>query len=127
MVALEIAACLVETSIDDRLEVFCEQLRSLVDGSWALAMRVSDSSTLVGLGAPPDTAWLAAFFAGSRHIPAGEFGAAPGDMVWVHLDSLDVSVAAGRSDRPFHTRERLQVALLGRVANGLVAAPLHRS
>jgi hypothetical protein len=127
MVALEIAACLVETASDDRLAVFCEQLRYLVDGSWALAMRVSDSSTLVRLGEPPDTAWLAAFLAGSRHIPAGEFDAAPGDMVWVHFDSLDVSVAAGRGDRPFHTRERLQVALLGRVANGLVATPLHRS
>ena len=125
MLALEIAAMLTETERSNRLGVFCDELRRLVDGSWALAMRADDGATLVHRGDPPDTAWLAAFFAGSRHIPAGDFGdSAPGDVVWVHLDSPGVSVAAGRSDRPFHTRERLQVALLGRVTDSLLAAAL---
>ena len=71
------------------------------------------------------TALGAAFFAGSRHIAAGEFTeSAPGDVVWVHLDRAGISVAAGRTDRPFHSRERAQVWLLGRVADGLLAAAL---
>lgn len=125
MLALEIAAGLVETEPHERLTVFCDQLRYLVDGSWALAIRTEDGATLAQRGDTPDTAWLAAFFAGSRHLPADAPSAAtPGDVVWVHLDRVGISVAAGRSDRPFHTRERLQVGLLGRVIDGLLAAAL---
>ncbi len=80
-------------------------------------------TTLVERGSPPDTAWLAAFLAGSRHLPPGVHGeSSPSDVVWVHLDAAGVSVAAGRSDRPFHARERQQVALLGRVAEALLAS-----
>ena len=123
MLALEIAATLVETDAGKRLEMFCAQLQHLVDGSWALALRADDGSTLVEAGVTPDKAWLAAFFAGSRHIAAGEFTeSAPGDVVLVHLDRAGISVATGRTDRPFHSRERAQVWLLGRVADGLLAA-----
>lgn len=128
MVALHIAATLVEADTDQLLEIFCDQLKYLVDGSWALALRSSDGECLVQRGDPPDTSWLAAFFAGSRHISGGNHGeSTPSDVVWVHLESLDASVAAGRSDRPFHSRERQQVALLGRVADGLITAALHRA
>jgi hypothetical protein len=125
MLALEITAALVETEPEKRLDAFCDRLLHLVDGSWALAMRTDDGATLVERGVPPDRGWLAAFFAGSRHISATGFGAsAPGDVVWVHLDRAGVSLAAGRDDRPFHTRERVQVGLLGRVLDGLMPAAL---
>lgn len=52
--------------------------------------------------------------------------AQPCDVAWVHLDVLAACVALGRHGRPFHTRERLQMALLGRVADGLFAAALDR-
>ena len=88
-------------------------------------MRTDGGETLVERGATPDNAWLAAFFAGSRHIAGGEFAdSAPGDVVWVHLDRAGISVATGRSDRPFHSRERAQVWLLGRIVDGLLAASL---
>ena len=126
MLALEIAAALVETEPNVRLVAFCDQLRHLVDGDWALAIRTVDGATLVQRGSAPDTAWLAAFFVGSRHLPADTQSAAtPGDVVWVHLEAAGISVASGRSDRPFHTRERIQVGLLGRIVDGLLAAALH--
>lgn len=125
MLALQITALLVETDNASRLDVFCEWLQYLVDGTWAMAMRTDDGTTLVERGTPPDTNWLAAFFAGSRHISTTGFGAcAPGDVVWVHLEKAGISIAAGRDDRPFHTRERTQVGLLGRVIDGLLAAPV---
>lgn len=128
MFALEITAALVEASPFDRLRLFCERLQSLVDGSWAIAMRAADGSILVERGTPPDTAWLVAFLAGSRHLEREGYGpSAPSDVVWASLDGSGISVAAGRSDRPFHTRERQQVALLGRVADGLLAAALYGS
>lgn len=127
MVALEAAAILAETDADKRLDQLCDQLRYLVDGSWAVAMAADVAANgltiLVERGSPPDTAWLGAFLAGSRHLPAGAHGeSTPSDVVWVHLDSVGVSVAAGRSDRPFHARERTQVAVLGRVADALLSA-----
>ena len=68
---------------------------------------------------------LSAFFAGSRHLAADVHSAStPGDVVWVHLEQAGISVASGRSDRPFHTRERVQVGLLGRVVDGLLPASL---
>ena len=126
LAALEVAAILVETSADERLERFSEELLRLVDGSWVAAIRVApsgdhDVASLVARGDPPDTAWLAAFLVGSRHLSSRVLGeSTPSDVVWVHLDSLGVAVASGRSGRPFHTRERLQVSLLGRIANGLI-------
>ena len=125
MLALEIAAALVETEPNARLAMFCDQLCHLVDGAWALAIRTEDGATLVQRGSTPDTAWLAAFFAGSRHLAADTHSAAtPSDVVWVHLEGAGVSVASGGSDRPFHTRERVQVGLLGRVVDGLLPAAL---
>jgi hypothetical protein len=127
MAALEIAATLVHTSSEARLERFCKELLQLVDGSWAVAMRIDDRHdsdgivTLVEQGSPPDTAWLAAFLSGSRHLAAGSHSeSTPSDVVWVHLESVGIAVASGRSARPFHTRERQQVMLLGQIADGLM-------
>jgi hypothetical protein len=125
MLALEIAAALVATDATKRLDSFCERLQNLVDGSWSLAMRVDDGATLVEHGTTPDKAWLAAFFEGSRHISSGEHAdSAPGDVVWVRLQEAGICVAAGRGDRPFHSRERAQVWLLGRIVDGLLPAAL---
>ena len=128
MLALEITAALVEARPGECLTVFCDRLRYMVDGSWVVAIRADDGAVLVEQGSPPDTGWLSAFIAGSRHLEPGDFGqSAPGDLVWTNLVAAGLSVASGRSDRPFHTRERQQVALLGRVADGVLAAALDRS
>ena len=80
------------------------------------------------LGEVAHTAWLAAFFEGSRHLCDVDVGpSAPGDVVWTNLDRSGMSIAAGRDDRPFHKRERQQVALLGRVADGLFATAADRA
>jgi len=128
MLALEIAAALVEAPPTECLVLFCERLRHLVDGSWVIALRSADTAVLVEQGTTPDHAWLGAFIAGTSHLARGDFGpSAPGDVVWTNLTVAGVSVAAGRSDRPFHTRERNQIALLGRVVDGVLAAALDRS
>ena len=45
---------------------------------------------------------------------------APSDLVWAHLTRSGVAVAAGRSHRPVHDRERTRVSLLARIADALV-------
>lgn len=135
--ALQISVALVETSSSSRLEKFCDELLHLVDGAWVVAMRIggdgeldgggdgelADLGSLVERGTPPDRAWLGAFLVGSRHLGADVQGeSTPSDVVWVHLEPWGIAVGSGRTGRPFHARERQQIALLGRVAAGLLSS-----
>jgi hypothetical protein len=121
LVALEMAAGLAEAVPDDRLPALCRSLVALVDGAWVVALDDGDEQPLVTVGSAPDTGWIAAFITGSRHLSAADQAAgAPDDLAWARLGSVDVTIAIGRSGRPFHTRERQQIALLCRVADALL-------
>ena len=132
LVVLEIAATVLEAPRDHGLKVFCEQLLGLVDGDWVVARTArSDSgnqtaghASLLEFGVAPDVAWLGAFIDGVGHLSgATHVDGIPGDVVWVHLESIDVAVVAGRSTRPFHARERQQVTLLGRIVDARMRLP----
>lgn len=121
IVALEIAARLAEAPSDTRLDVLCKELLELVDGGWASAVHLEDAVVLVAHGQAPDVAWLSAFIEGSRHLGEQDrHDGAPGDLAWSQLNGSGIVVAVGRSSRPFHTRERQQVALLGRITDALI-------
>jgi hypothetical protein len=120
VVALEIAARLVESPAALRLDALCRELVGYVDGDWALAVALDDGRALVEVGEHPTPAWLAAFIEGSRHLPPEEQTAAtPHDLAWAHLPSMGAAVAIGRHTTAFRARERRQVALLGRIVDGL--------
>jgi hypothetical protein len=120
LVALEMAALLAETESADRLVALSNQLIQLLDGGWVVALDIGSERPVVTVGGAPDAGWIAAFVNGSRHLSAAEQAAsAPDDLAWAHLPRTDVTVAMGRSGRPFHTRERQQLALLCRVTDAL--------
>ncbi len=119
--ALDIAARLVEVSNERRLDLLTSLLRELTLGEWAVAIDMRSSRVMAGSGPAPDTGWLAAFVDGSRHLsPEAQADAAPGDLAWAQLGDEGVVVAVGRAGRPFHGRERQQVALLARVTGALL-------
>jgi hypothetical protein len=121
IVALEVAARLVEADGDKRLEQLCHELIDLVDGEWAVAIGVDHDRAVVTVGCAPDSIWVGAFLAGSTHLgEADQAAGTPGDLVWSRLANHDISIAIGRRGRPFLTRERQQVSLLGRIANALI-------
>ena len=121
LVALEMAARLAEGAPDDRLSELCRNVAELLDGSWVVAMDGASQRPVSSVGEAPDTAWIAAFIDGSRHLSATDQEAsAPGDLAWAHLATADVTVAMSRTGRQFHTRERQQLALLCRVADALL-------
>jgi hypothetical protein len=121
LVALEMASQLAETHADDRLRVLCQSVAQLLDGTWVTALDDEAERPLVTVGTPPETGWIAAFVLGSRHLNAAEQEAsAPEDLAWARLDVAAVTVAIGRSGRPFHSRERRQLALLCRVTDALL-------
>jgi hypothetical protein len=122
LVALEAAARLVETEPAKRIDRLCGEVLDLVEGEWACVVSLEAQETLVELGDCPSAGWLVAFVAGSRHLaPHDQHAAAPSDLAWSVLDGQGLAVAAGRV-RSFRARERQQMALLARVASGLLAA-----
>jgi hypothetical protein len=121
LVALAMAARLAEASSDDRLAALCADLADLLDGLWVVALDDASERALVAIGNSPESGWLAAFLNGSRHLSVSDQAAsAPDDLAWAHLPVADLTVAVGRSGRPFHARERQQLTLLCRVADALL-------
>lgn len=120
LVALAVGAELAEAEPADRPAVLCAGAARVSDASWSLVVR--DAGVLEQLGEPPDLPWVQAFLEGSQHLDSvgSVEQRVPSDLVWAHLARSGISVAAGRSDRPVHERERLRVALLGRLADALI-------
>lgn len=118
VMALEIAADVVEAAAKDRLTLMCTRLLALTEADWCAAASFDPPRLLVEVGSCPDPAWLTAFLDGARHLPPGDEGAAtPSDVAWAFLPGVDAAVAVGRSGWSFRSRERQMVHLLGRLAD----------
>jgi len=117
LAALAVGAAMAECHNTERLEVLCSGVRRIADANWVVALRSGE--TVATYGDAPEQVWLQAFLAGSEHLD-GFDEAAPSDMVWAHLVSSGMYIAAGRSERPFHERERIRVSLLARLADALL-------
>lgn len=129
--ALGIAATLAEEAPAHRLDRLCKELAALVDGEWVAALDVATSTVVHDLSLTaglPDASWLTAFLDGTRHLDhAAQAAGAPGELAWGWLDrsgssTTDLVVVVGRSMRPFHSRERQQIALLCRLTAALLGS-----
>jgi len=125
LVALAVGAELAESAAEARLSVLCAGVARVADAAWSVAVR--DATIVEAVGETPAPTWLTAFLEGAQHLNGGNDGDAarlsdhsPSDIVWAHLRRSGVSLAAGRSDRPVHDRERTRVALLARLADALI-------
>lgn len=126
LVALQLAVTLAETASDNRPQVLCEGVAAVADAAWAVVM--GPAGVLAKVGAPPDPQWLEAFLAGAGHL--GGHGDGPGamelsesgpsDLLWARLVRSELTVAAGRSDRPVHERERVRFGLLSRAVDAVI-------
>jgi hypothetical protein len=116
---LQLAAEVAGTAAADRLATLLSGLLVAADADWAVALR--DGELLHDLGAPPELGWLVAFLDGSEHLdPTCPNGSAPADVMWAHLPTTRITVAAGRSDRAVHERERVRITLLARIVDALL-------
>lgn len=129
LVALEVAAVVAEAPTGRRLERLCHELAGLVDADWVVAIDTATAQVVSASshdGSAPDASWLVAFLDGCRHLDAQQAAGAPGDLAWGWLGTPDVVgdrelvVVSGRRGRPFHTRERQQLAMLCRLTAALV-------
>ena len=116
---LQLAAVVAEAAPAARLSALVAGMLEAVDADWAVAVRGGE--LLHQVGDPPELGWLLAFLDGSEHLdPACPSADAPGDVMWASLPSAGVAVAAGRSQRTVHERERTRIALLARVIDRLL-------
>lgn len=118
MAVLTTAATIVGASSIDRLAEACMALRELLDADWAIALCMDGPRAVAQSGETPDLEWLAAFFLGSEHL-SKEHENTPGDLVWARLAQRGVVLAAGRSGRVFHARERDEFRVLGGIVDAL--------
>jgi hypothetical protein len=117
LAALALAAAVAESQSSERLDVLCTGLRRIIEADWAVVLRGDE--VIAGRGESPEVAWLTAFLAGSGHLDTVD-EALPNDVVWGHLVTSGLTVAAGRRDRAIHERERIRVSLLCRLADALL-------
>lgn len=128
ILALEVAAHIVETPEAHRLEVLCESIRSMLEAEWctvigrdvAVAGDAPPDSVDISSGVIPDPAWLRAFLEGIRHLDSGSsFDHTPGDVAWAPL-SHSGFVVCGRHQRSFRSREREHLRLIVRIVDSVL-------
>jgi len=117
--ALAVGAAIAESPAAERLEVMIQGVRRFAETDWVVV--ISDGEAVTQVGSPPDLGWLEAFLAGSGHLD-GLDDSAPSDLLWGHMGTSALTVAAGRRDNPIHERERVRFSLLLRLADALVSA-----
>jgi hypothetical protein len=117
--ALETAALLCEQpSGGTLLSVLVDRACHDIEAEWAVAIDMRTEVRIAEVGTPPQLSWLIAFVAGtqaSERVAAGECG--PDDVACTLLGGAEVGLVLGRRGRPFRSRERRQLAALGRIAD----------
>jgi len=116
LAALAAASMVAEAAPSERVDAFGRAVHRLIDADWAVVLRGGE--VIAAAGEPPDVGWLTAFLAGSDHLTGAD--EVLGDIVLANLVSAQLTVAAGRSGRTIHERERIRVSLLARLADALL-------
>ena len=118
-VVLGAAARLAEARPEQRDGLLCSELLAAFGAEWVAVVDDRSSALVHALGPCPDPTWLVAFLAGSRHLdPAVLEATAPSDLAWASVGGAS-TVVIGRRGAPFHSRERTQLQLVGRIAAAL--------
>lgn len=116
LAALAAGAAMAEAHPDERLDVLCRAVERMIGADWAVVLRGDE--IIAQVGQSPDVGWLVAFLAGSNHL-SEVAEALPGDLVWGHMLTAGLTVAAGRASHVIHERERVRLSLLTRLADAL--------
>lgn len=127
VLALDVAARIVEAPSDTRLDVACELLRSMLEADWCSV--IGRDSPDISSGNIPDAAWLRAFLEGIRHLDGSEsFDHTPGDVAWAPLSRCGGFIVCGRQQRSFRSRERQHLSLVVRIVDsGFGDGPVART
>ena len=116
LLALSLAAEVAEASAGERLDRFAEASMRLTESEWTMIVR--DGEVVASRGDIPNVEFVSSLVAGRSHLLDPSH--ATGDLFWADLPSTGAWVAAGRTGRPIHERERVRLDLFARVADPLL-------
>jgi hypothetical protein len=115
--ALAFAAELAEIDRGARIAALVDRVARLTESDWAMVAREHD--VVASHGEVPAAEWVTSLIAGSSHLASPH--ATSSDLFWADLPTSGMWLAAGRSDRPVHDRERIRLDLFARIADALFA------
>lgn len=119
ILALEIAARIMESPHGERLSMACTLIRDMLESDWSCVLGTSTHD--LAIGTVPDPAWLRAFLEGIGHLDSGDSHEhTPGDVAWAGLPRIGGFFVCGRHSRSFRSRERQHLALIARIVDSVV-------
>jgi hypothetical protein len=122
VLALEVAARIMESAPVDRARTACEAVRGMLESDWCVMVVDGHDEPLASSGEVPDLAWLAAFIEGAAHLSddaAHEH--TPSDMAWARLRDAGATIVCGRVKGAFRLRERRHLTLIARIVAAAVS------
>lgn len=116
VLALEVAARIIESDAVVRQQVTCDAIREMLESDWCVMIGDDGDAPLASSGDVPDLAWLAAFIEGAAHLsPDAAHSYTPSDMAWAPLRDSGVTIVSGRVKGAFRLRERQHLSLIARI------------
>lgn len=124
VLALEVAADIMDSEPADRLSTLCARVRDMLEAEWCAILRNGSREPLVVSGDVPDLAWVVAFLDGTRHLDDVEtVQATLGDVAWAWIDAIDAAIVCQRRRGAFRWRERQHLRLIARIVGSGLATP----
>lgn len=116
VLALEVAASIMEASKEERLQKMCSQVRYMLEGEWCAILKNGSREPVAVSGDVPELGWVVAFLEGTRHLDNGEITQATlGDVAWAWIADIDSAIVCQRSRGTFRWRERQHLKLIARI------------
>jgi hypothetical protein len=123
VLALDTAACIMETPKVDRTEATCELVRDMLEADWCTVVPNGAQSPLAVSGDVPDLPWVMAFLGGISHLASdARYEHTPADVAWAPLDLLDAAIVVGRLRGAFRLRERQHLTLIARIVSSALVS-----
>lgn len=114
----EMAATLLGAiTVEALLGSLVHAVRADLDSLWSVVIDAGSPVPLASVGPVPPVEWLNAFVEGTRSAGTVEGRGGPCDVAWGSLDTADLELVTGRSNRPFLGRERRRLAIAARMAD----------
>jgi hypothetical protein len=135
VLALDVAARIMETPVESRLDAVCRLICEMLESDWTVVVRSGaprDRAPMAQVGDVPDLPWVLAFIDGTSHLASDTADDhTPSDMAWAALTTTDgravAHVVTGRRRGSFRLRERRHVSLIARIVAASLIGPLGAS
>lgn len=124
VLALEVAASIMESPVAERMQHLCAQVRYMLEGEWCAVLPAGSRQPLAVSGEVPDLGWVVAFLEGTRHLDDGEVTQGTlDDVAWAWISDINGAIVCQRRRGTFRWRERQHLRLIARIVGSGLSLP----